>query len=51
MQIVIEIPKKLTERQKLLLREFAASEDARLKQQRKGFFDKIKGLISGDETK
>jgi molecular chaperone DnaJ len=50
-QIVVEIPKKLTERQKLLLREFAASDDPRLKQQRKSFFDKLKGLISGEETK
>jgi molecular chaperone DnaJ len=50
-QIVIEVPKKLNDRQKTLLREFAASEDARLRQQRKGFFDKLKGLIKGQETK
>jgi molecular chaperone DnaJ len=50
-QIVIEVPKKLNDRQKTLLREFAASEDARLRQQRKGFFDKLKGLIKGDATK
>jgi molecular chaperone DnaJ len=50
-QIVIEVPKKLTDRQKQLLWEFAASEDARLKQKRKGFFDKLKDLITGDETK
>jgi molecular chaperone DnaJ len=47
-QIVIEVPKKLNERQKQLLREFAASEEARIKQQRKGFFDKIKELIKGE---
>lgn len=50
-QIVIEVPKKLTDRQKQLLWELAAIEDARLKQQRKGFFDKLKDLITGDETK
>jgi len=50
-QIVIEVPKKLNDRQKTLLREFSASEDARLRQQRKGFFDKLKGLIKGDAAK
>jgi molecular chaperone DnaJ len=50
-QVVIEVPKKLNDRQKTLLREFAASEDARLRQQRKGFFDKLKGLIKGEGTK
>jgi molecular chaperone DnaJ len=44
-QIVIEVPKKLNDRQKQLLREFSASEDARLKEERKGFFDKLKDLI------
>jgi len=47
-QIVIEVPKKLNDRQKQLLREFAASEDARLQEQRKGFFDKLKELIKGE---
>jgi len=50
-QIVMEVPRKLTERQKVLLREFAAAEDARIKQQRKGFLDKLKDLIKGDESK
>jgi len=48
-QIVIEVPKKLNDRQKQLLREFAASEDARLQEQRKGFFDKLKELIKGED--
>jgi molecular chaperone DnaJ len=48
-QIVIEVPKKLTDRQKQLLREFASSEEARIKQQRKGFLDKLKDLIKGDD--
>jgi len=47
-QIVIEVPKKLNDRQKQLLREFAASEDARLQEQRTGFFDKLKELIKGE---
>jgi molecular chaperone DnaJ len=50
-QIVIEVPKKLNDRQKQLLREFAASEDARLQQQRTGFFDKLKDLIKGEDSK
>jgi len=50
-QIVIEVPKKLNDRQKQLLREFADSEDARLQQQRRGFFDKLKDLIKGDDSK
>jgi molecular chaperone DnaJ len=50
-QIVIEVPKKLNDRQKQLLREFAANEDARLQQQRKGFFDKIKDMIKGEDSK
>ena len=44
-QIVIGVPKKLNDKQKHLLREFAASEDARIKQERKGFFDKLKDMI------
>ena len=36
---------KLNDRQKQLLRDFAESEDARIQQERKGFFDKLKDLI------
>ena len=50
-QIVIEVPRKLNDRQKQLLREFAASEDARLQQQRTGFFNKLKDLIKGEDSK
>jgi molecular chaperone DnaJ len=49
-QIVIEVPKKLNDRQKQLLREFAASDHARLQEQRKGFFDKLKELIKGEDS-
>jgi molecular chaperone DnaJ len=44
-QIVIEVPKKLNDRQKQLLRDFAESDDARIQEERKGFFDKLKDLI------
>lgn len=48
-QILIEIPKKLTDKQKTLLREFASLEDHNTLPQRKGFLDKLKQVITGDE--
>ena len=48
-QILIEIPKKLNERQKELLREFAGTEDAQHLPQRKGFMEKLKEMLKGDE--
>ena len=48
MQILIEIPRKLSEKQKQLLREFAATEDDKVLPQRKGFFDKLKEVLTGD---
>ena len=47
-QILVEIPKKLTERQKQLLREFAATEDDKAMPQRRGFLDKLKDMFSGE---
>jgi molecular chaperone DnaJ len=47
-QIIIEIPRKLTEKQKTLLREFAILEDGAAMPQRKGFVDKLKQAIKGD---
>jgi molecular chaperone DnaJ len=47
-QVMIEIPKKLTERQRHLLEEFARTEDADITPARKGFFDKVKSMFSGD---
>ncbi len=44
-QIMIEVPKKLTDRQRKLLEEFAASEDAAVMPQKKGFMDKLKDLF------
>jgi len=46
-QILIEVPKKLNEKQKQLLRDFAATEDHVTMPQRKSFLDKLKGIISG----
>lgn len=47
-QIVVEIPRKLTEKQKTLLREFAAQEDHAAMPQHKSFIDKLKQAIKGD---
>jgi molecular chaperone DnaJ len=48
-QILVEIPKKLTERQKQLLREFAGSEDGSAMPQHKSFKEKLKELFKGDD--
>ncbi len=48
-QVMIEIPRKLTDRQKQLLQEFASHEDGSQTPQRKGFMDKLKDIIKGDE--
>lgn len=48
LQIMIEIPKKLTEDQERLLREFAETEDHRILPHSRGFWDKIKEYLSGD---
>lgn len=48
-QITIEVPKKLSDKQKQLLRDFAATEDARVLQNRKGFLDKLKDMFTGEE--
>jgi molecular chaperone DnaJ len=46
-QILIEIPRKLTDRQRELLHEFAGTEDGNVMPQRKGFMDKLKDVIKG----
>jgi molecular chaperone DnaJ len=48
-QILIEIPKKLSEKQKQLLRDFAATEDNNVLPQRKGFMDKLKEMFQSDD--
>lgn len=44
-QVVIEIPKKLTERQRELLEEFAGTEENSVMPAKKGFFDKVKSMF------
>jgi len=48
-QILIEIPKKLNDRQKQLLKEFSETEDGSFMPQRKGFMEKLKEMIKGDD--
>jgi len=48
-QVLIEVPKRLTEKQKQLLREFAGTEDHNTMPQRKSFLDKLKTMISGQD--
>jgi molecular chaperone DnaJ len=47
-QILIEVPRKLSEKQKTLLREFATTEDDKSLPQRKGFLEKLKQAITGE---
>jgi molecular chaperone DnaJ len=51
-QVLVEIPKKLTDRQRDLLGQFAETEDGdhhhAAMPQRKGFLDKLKSLLAGD---
>ncbi|MGN6625051.1 MAG: molecular chaperone DnaJ [Tepidisphaeraceae bacterium] len=47
-QIIIEIPKKMNEKQKQLLRDFAATEDTLVMPQKKGFWEKLKEAVTGD---
>jgi len=44
-QVFVEVPKKLTRRQRELLEEFAETEEANITPQRKSFFEKLKDYI------
>ncbi|MDK2933346.1 MAG: molecular chaperone DnaJ [Clostridiales bacterium] len=44
-KVVVEVPKNLSEKQKELLREFAALEGEDTHEQRKGFFEKMKSVL------
>jgi molecular chaperone DnaJ len=48
-QVVIETPRKLTERQEELLREFAELEQVNVSAHRKGFFDKVREYFVSEE--
>ena len=46
--LMIEVPQKLTERQKELLREYAETEDHDLLPETKGFWERMKSYLSGE---
>lgn len=48
-QVLIEIPKKLTGDQKELLRRFAATEDKAVLPESKGFFERLKNYLAGED--
>jgi molecular chaperone DnaJ len=48
-QVLIEVPKRLTDKQKEILRQFAATEDESAMPQRTGFMDKLKSMLKGDQ--
>jgi len=45
-QVIVEVPKKLTSKQEELLRQFAETEEANVSPNRKSFFDKIRDYFS-----
>ena len=45
----VETPRRLTERQEELLREFAEGEEISVSPRRKSFFDKLKDLFAQEE--
>ncbi|UCE59970.1 MAG: molecular chaperone DnaJ [Phycisphaerales bacterium] len=47
-QVMIEIPKKLSKAQESLLRDFAQTEDKSVLPESKGFFDRLMDYLSGD---
>lgn len=48
-EIAVEVPRKLNERQEELLRELAELENANVSSQRKSFFEKLKGYFTSTE--
>lgn len=50
-QVLVEIPKKLSREQEELLRKFAASEDKNVMPESRGFFDRVKEYLTGDADK
>jgi molecular chaperone DnaJ len=50
-QIFVEVPRKLTRRQRELLEEFARSEDLEVSDQKKTFLDKLKECFAGKHDK
>lgn len=50
-QVVIEIPRKLSKTQEELLRKFAATEDKHVLPQSKGFFERVKEYLTREQPK
>jgi molecular chaperone DnaJ len=50
-QIVVEVPRKLGKQQEDLLRKYADLEDINVHPAQKGFFDKLKDYVVGEEPK
>ena len=48
-QVIIEVPKKLTTKQRELLEQLAETEAANVTPERKSFFDKLKDYFAGDD--
>ncbi|OPJ55604.1 molecular chaperone DnaJ [Alkalithermobacter paradoxus] len=46
-KVIVEIPRKLSEKQKDILREFAKESGEEVHEQRKNFFDKMKDILGG----
>jgi molecular chaperone DnaJ len=46
-QIFVEVPRKLSKRQRELLTEYAKTEENHVSEQRKGFLDKLKAYFAG----
>ena len=47
-QVVIEVPRKLTKKQEQVLRDYAALEETNVLPARKGFLEKLKGYVVGE---
>lgn len=48
-QVVVDVPRKLTPKQESLLRELAETEHGNVTPQRKSFFDKLKTFFAGED--
>ncbi len=49
MEIQVEVPRRLNERQEELLRELAELEDTNVMPHQKSFFDHVKNFFAGDD--
>ena len=49
-QVLVEIPNKLSREQRDLLRKFAATEDKSVLPESKGFFERVKEYLTGADT-